>query len=183
MAQGQARAANKCGGSQSCRPLSEHGLTPTPAHARGFCRPRLVLMRSSAPKPEQGPWQGAGLWPLCQGEASHEPGDGPDGRCEDHQEAQRFRPPCTKLLSRGGAEAQPNSFCAIAVVLAGSKLAIIKSEVDILKSVEHPYIVKCFDAVDSPDKMYLVMEMCAAACAHSVQQAWARPCVCVGVAA
>jgi len=41
----------------------------------------------------------------------------------------------------------------------GSKLAIIKSEVDILKSVEHPYIVKCFDAVDSPDKMYLVMEI------------------------
>ena len=33
---------------------------------------------------------------------------------------------------------------------------------DILKSVEHPYIVKCFDAIDSPDKMYLVMEMCAA---------------------
>jgi len=41
----------------------------------------------------------------------------------------------------------------------GSKLAIIKSEVDILKSVEHPYIVRCFDAIDSPDKMYLVMEI------------------------
>jgi len=41
----------------------------------------------------------------------------------------------------------------------GSKLAIIQSEVDILKSVEHPYIVKCFDAIDSPDKMYLVMEI------------------------
>ena len=40
-------------------------------------------------------------------------------------------------------------------------MAIIKSEVDILKSVEHPYIVRCFDAIDSPDKMYLVMEMCA----------------------
>jgi len=41
----------------------------------------------------------------------------------------------------------------------GSKMAIIKSEVDILKSVQHPYIVQCFDAVDSPDKMYLVMEI------------------------
>jgi len=41
----------------------------------------------------------------------------------------------------------------------GSKMAIIKSEVDILKSVEHPYIVRCFDAIDSPDKMYLVMEI------------------------
>jgi calcium/calmodulin-dependent protein kinase I len=41
----------------------------------------------------------------------------------------------------------------------GSKLAIIKSEVDILKSIDHPYIVKCFEAVDSPDKMYLVMEI------------------------
>jgi len=38
-------------------------------------------------------------------------------------------------------------------------MAIIKSEVDILKSVQHPYIVQCFDAVDSPDKMYLVMEI------------------------
>jgi len=38
-------------------------------------------------------------------------------------------------------------------------MAIIKSEVDILKSVEHPYIVRCFDAIDSPDKMYLVMEI------------------------
>jgi len=42
-------------------------------------------------------------------------------------------------------------------------MAIIQAEVDILKSVEHPYIVRCFDAIDSPDKMYLVMEMCAAA--------------------
>ena len=42
-------------------------------------------------------------------------------------------------------------------------MAIIQAEVDILKSVEHPYIVRCFDAIDSPDKMYLVMGMCAAA--------------------
>lgn len=49
-----------------------------------------------------------------------------------------------------------------ALTVAGSKMAIIKSEVDILKSVQHPYIVQCFDAVDSPDKMYLVMEMCDA---------------------
>lgn len=42
-------------------------------------------------------------------------------------------------------------------------MAIIQAEVDILKSVEHPYIVRCFDAIDSPDKMYLVMEMCVAA--------------------
>ena len=41
-------------------------------------------------------------------------------------------------------------------------MAIIKNEVDLLKSVEHPYIVRCFDAIDSHDKMYLVMEMCAA---------------------
>jgi len=41
----------------------------------------------------------------------------------------------------------------------GSKLAIIKSEVDILKKVQHPYIVQCFDALDTPEKMFLVMEI------------------------
>ena len=89
-----------------------------------------------------------------------------------------------KIIKKPKGSGRPAPSCCLAgvqrrspthsaVVLAGSKLAIIKSEVDILKSVEHPYIVKCFDAVDSPDKMYLVMEMCAAACAHSVLQAWA----------
>ena len=58
-------------------------------------------------------------------------------------------------------------------------MAIIQAEVDILKSVEHPYIVRCFDAIDSPDKMYLVMEMCAAAphkpCGGAVPlPAWCR---------
>jgi len=41
----------------------------------------------------------------------------------------------------------------------GSKLAIIQAEVDILKKVDHPYIVKCYDAFDTKECMFLVMEI------------------------
>jgi len=41
----------------------------------------------------------------------------------------------------------------------GSKLAIIQAEVDILKQVDHPYIVKCYDAFDTKECMYLVLEI------------------------
>ena len=71
---------------------------------------------------------------------------------------------------------------------AGSKLALVQTEVDILKAVpriytpvmscfmsapmtgivapparppqiSHPYIVRCYDVVDTPDKMYFMMEL------------------------
>ena len=94
----------------------------------------------------------------------HEHDDRASCRGEDHQEAQRCRP-ARRRPSRARRVACGCRTADIerrAAGVAGSKLAIIKSEVDILKSVEHPYIVRCFDAIDSPDKMYLVMEMCAA---------------------
>jgi len=60
-----------------------------------------------------------------------------------------------RLATKDGQE------CAVKIIkkAKGSKLSIIQSEVDILKKVQHPYIVRCFDAVDTPDKMYLVMEI------------------------
>ena len=39
------------------------------------------------------------------------------------------------------------------------KESMIQSEIDILKKVEHPNIVKLYDIFESPDKIYLVMEL------------------------
>lgn len=67
----------------------------------------------------------------------------------------------------------------------GSKLALVKTEVDILKKVRlrrpcshpsahspnlapppqvnHPYIVRCYDVIEEHDKIYFFMELCACA--------------------
>jgi len=41
----------------------------------------------------------------------------------------------------------------------GSKIKLVQAEVDILKKIDHPYIVKCFDHYDTGEKMYLMMEL------------------------
>mmetsp|Transcript_9522 Transcript_9522/g.29003 ORF Transcript_9522/g.29003 Transcript_9522/m.29003 type:complete len:285 (+) Transcript_9522:147-1001(+) len=41
----------------------------------------------------------------------------------------------------------------------GSKLALVKTEVDILKKVNHPYIVRCYDVIEEHDKIYFFMEL------------------------
>ena len=39
------------------------------------------------------------------------------------------------------------------------KKELVKKEFDILSEVDHEYVVKCFDAYDTPDKLYLFMEV------------------------
>lgn len=51
--------------------------------------------------------------------------------------------------------------CAIKIVKKpqGSKMALVQTEVDILKKVNHPYIVRCYDVIEMEDKIYFFMEL------------------------
>jgi len=40
-----------------------------------------------------------------------------------------------------------------------SKMELVKTEAKILKSIQHPYIVLCFDAFETTDNVYFVMEL------------------------
>lgn len=40
------------------------------------------------------------------------------------------------------------------------KPEMLKNEVEILSKVEHPNVIALFDIFDTPEKLYLVMELC-----------------------
>jgi len=60
-----------------------------------------------------------------------------------------------------GRHVQTGTTCAIKIVKkpSGSKMALVQTEVDILKAISHPFIVRCYDVIDTPDKMYFMMEL------------------------
>mmetsp|Transcript_21563 Transcript_21563/g.45519 ORF Transcript_21563/g.45519 Transcript_21563/m.45519 type:complete len:317 (+) Transcript_21563:205-1155(+) len=62
-----------------------------------------------------------------------------------------------------GEHVTTGKLCAVKIIkkMSGSKATLIKTEVDILKKVSHPYIVKCYDVIDDPasNKLYLFMEL------------------------
>uniref|UniRef100_A0A7S0J9G7 Protein kinase domain-containing protein n=1 Tax=Calcidiscus leptoporus TaxID=127549 RepID=A0A7S0J9G7_9EUKA len=62
-----------------------------------------------------------------------------------------------------GEHVKTGKTCAVKIIkkLSGSKATLIKTEVDILKKVNHPYIVKCYDVIDHEEtnKLYLFMEL------------------------
>ena len=68
-----------------------------------------------------------------------------------------------KIISidgRGGGGGGGGGGGAIMPGMSSEKLAAIQAEADILRSLDHPYVVKLFDAYISPGKaIYLVMEL------------------------
>jgi len=62
-----------------------------------------------------------------------------------------------------GQHVKTGKQCAVKIIkkLSGSKAILLKTEVDILKKVNHPYIVKCYDVIDDEksNKLYLFMEL------------------------
>jgi len=60
-----------------------------------------------------------------------------------------------------GEHVTTGKLCAVKIIKkqAGSKTNLVKTEVDILKKVSHPYIVKCYDVIDEESKLYLFMEL------------------------
>jgi len=60
-----------------------------------------------------------------------------------------------------GTNKKTGKRCAIKILKkpSGSKMALVETEVGILKQVRHPYIVQCFDVIETPDKVYFMMEL------------------------
>jgi len=60
-----------------------------------------------------------------------------------------------------GIHITTNKQCAIKIVKkpADVKMALVQTEVDILKKVNHPYIVRCYDVIEKGDRIYFFMEL------------------------
>jgi len=60
-----------------------------------------------------------------------------------------------------GKHMTTGKLCAIKILKkpSGSKMALVRTEVDILKQINHPYIVRCYDVIDTETKVYFMMEL------------------------
>lgn len=55
--------------------------------------------------------------------------------------------------------------CISKKLIDKKELALLEREIDIMKKLQHPNIIQLMEVVDTPDTLYLVLELYACACA------------------
>ena len=62
---------------------------------------------------------------------------------------------------RAATHTETKKKCAAKIIKKpqGGKMQIVQTEVDVLKKVQHPYIVRCYDVVETPEKVYFFIEL------------------------